>query len=316
MSLAALNPVMRLLKAIASIPEFVNRRKVRDALLDEDRKLFEADYAAHYEEGVSKEIYVGRPFLLKPWFGVKGGIVLIHGYMAAPLEVRVMAEYLRRKGYAVYAVRLRGHGTSPADLATRTWDEWYASIEQGCAIIQTITDNLIVGGFSMGAGLALLAAGLKKSRVQAVFAIGAPLHLRNAAARFAPSIVKVNAFLKRMHRGRVQWEYVENDPENKHINYSSNPVSGVAELTKVMHRAMEVVQDITAPALIIQGSRDPVMTPEGGAAIFEKVGTANKILTLLERDRHGIINGPGAEDVFDHVHRFLTWARARNRERT
>jgi esterase/lipase len=311
----SLSPAIRIIQETASTPAFINRRKLRKTLMEEDRKLFEADYAAHFEAGVSKESEVGRPFLMRPFFGLKGGVVLIHGYMAAPLEVRMMADYLRTKGYAVYAVRLRGHGTSPADLSTRTWEDWFASIEQGCAVIETMTDNLIVGGFSMGAGLALLTAGKKNTRIKAVFAIDAPMYLRSAAARFAPSIVRVNALLKRVRWGRMRWEYVENSPENKHINYFSNPVSGVAELTKAMHRAFEVLTDISAPTLLMQGSKDPLVSPESAPATFEKIGSPDKLFTILERNRHGIINGEGAEEVFSHINLFLTWAKMKNRER-
>jgi esterase/lipase len=289
---------------------FANGYKARKALLEEDL-IFEAEYAAYHDPAASKPIDVGRPFLLTPLFRIRGGIVLVHGYMAAPLEVRNMAEYLCRKGYAVYAVRLRGHGTSPVDLAARTWQEWCASIESGCAIVRTLTDNLIVGGFSLGAGLALLTAGTKRREIRAAFAIDAPLHLRSSAARLAPSIVKVNALLKHLPWKRLRWEYVENDPENRHINYFSNPVAGMAQLEEAMRRMFDVLKDITAPTLILQGSRDPVVHFDSAASIFEKVGASDKVLTVIERDRHGIINGPGSEDVFDHVHHFLTWAGTR-----
>lgn len=301
-----------IVKRIARTPAWVNRYIVRKILVDEERRRFEDDYAAHYEVGASKGPDVGRPFLLKPWFRRKGGIVLVHGYMAAPLEVRTMAEYLCKKGYVVYGVRLKGHGTSPSDLAKATWEEWIDSINRACAIVRTFADRLILGGFSMGAGLVLLAAAQRPARSRAVFAISAPLHLRSSAARFAPSIVRVNALLKRFHWGRTQWEYVENDPENKHINYMSNPVSGVAELTKAMGVMFEGLKDITAPTLIIQGSKDPVVSPESGPAVFEKIGTPLKELIVMERDRHGIINGLDATDVFDRVSHFLDWARKRD----
>jgi esterase/lipase len=300
----ALPAVIKAIKRVTRTPGFLVLRRVRAALLEEDRRLFEKDYREFYEEGVTKGPEVGRPFLLKP-FRVKAGVVLVHGYMAAPLEVRAMAEYLCAKGYAVYGVRMKGHGTSPADLAGTTWEDWYASINRGYAIIRTMTERVILGGFSMGAGLALLAAGRKAGSVRAVFAINAPLHLRSTAARLAPSMVRVTSLLKRFHWGRDEWEYVENEPENRHINYTRNPVRGVAELGEAMNVMAATLGDITAPALVIQGSRDPVVHPDSGPAIFDKIGTPRKELVVLERENHGIINGRGAMDVFDRVTAFL-----------
>jgi len=302
----------RVKKWIARIRDMLEKKRVREALVAEDQRLFEDDYAAHFDKAYTKTPDVGRPFLLHPWFP-KGGIVLIHGYMAAPLEVRAMAEYLYQKRYAVYGVRLKGHGTSPADLANTHWEDWGRSIEHGYAVMRTITDNVILGGFSMGAGLALLAAGQKRGDVSAVFAIAAPLKLWSNAARLAPSMVRVNAWLKRFNWSKFRWEYVENDPENKHINYTSNPIAGVAELSNAMNIMEDLLKDITAPTIILQGSHDPVVHPDSGPAIFDKVGTPLKEYTLFARDRHGIINGPGAEEVFERVYQFLTYARETQR---
>jgi len=308
----AVAPVARRIRRIAHMPVFFVSRSLRKILLAEELRLFEDDYAQHYEKDVSKPPEVGRPLLLLPW-RVKAGVILIHGYMAAPLEVRALAEFLRRRGYAVYAVRLKGHGTAPTDLARTQWEDWCASIDRAYAITETVTDRIVLGGFSMGAGLALLAAGRKSTNLHAVFAINAPLLLRSTAARFAPSVVRVNTLLQKLHWKQYQWEYVENDPENKHINYPSNPVRGVAQLTEAMEAMSQGLMDITAPALIVQGSRDPTVHPDSGMAIFEKVGTPKKELAVFERANHGIINGLGAEDIFERVYRFLLWADKKGR---
>ena len=51
----------------------------------------------------------GTPFLLN---GRKSavGIVLVHGYLSCPEQMRPLAERLHDAGYNVYVVRLDGHG--------------------------------------------------------------------------------------------------------------------------------------------------------------------------------------------------------------
>ncbi len=240
----------------------------------------------------------------------KAGVLLVHGYMAAPLEVRALAEYFEAKGYAAYVARLRGHGTASEDLAQTPWEEWYESVNRGYAIIKSLTDNIIVGGFSTGGVLALLAAGKKGDKIKAVFSINAPLQLRNYMARFASSIVSMNGLLSRF-KGGSNWEYVENSPENKHINYTRNPVTGVKELGEAMRAMENVLGDICVPTLIVQGHRDPIVEPSSGMGIYEQIGTHLKELTYFDFDRHGIVNGPGSEEVFDRVDRFLMWAQER-----
>jgi len=299
-----LGQVTATIKRIARMPRTRLSQRIRAIFLQEDLAKFEQDYVRHYEAGLSKGIDVGQPFLLKPQ-RIKAGLVLAHGYLAAPLEVRKLAEFFCARGYAVYGVRLAGHGTSPANLAQVQWQDWYESYNRGYAIIKSLTDNIVVGGFSTGGCLAMIAAARKGFKVQAAFSICAPLQVRNYSMRLAPSIVTLNTMLKRIGANREGWEYVDNEPENRHINYTRNPLTGVRELIGVMDEMERLLPEVQVPALVVQGSRDSVVNPVSGQLIFGKLGARHKELTVFERDRHGIINGTGREDVFERVYQFL-----------
>jgi esterase/lipase/1-acyl-sn-glycerol-3-phosphate acyltransferase len=291
-------------KLITRMPRFLLSKRIRDIFLEEDQTLFEKDYAKWYSAEYSKGQDVGRPFLLKP-MKAKGGIVLAHGYMAAPLEVREFAEYLYHEGYAVYGVRLAGHGTSPEDLAHRTWEDWYESFNRGYAIIKSFTDNIILGGFSTGGCMALIGAARKMNKIQAVFSVCAPLHLRSYGFRLAPSVVSLNNLLRGMGRNSSPWEYVANEPENAHINYARNPLNGLNELAQVISEMERALPNVKVPTLVVQSSKDPTVNPDSARQIFEAVGSEYKKLVIIERSRHGIINGKGRQDVFDEVVHFL-----------
>lgn len=288
----------------ARLPRLLAAKQVRDLLLEEDLHCFEEDYAKYYDPKLSKGPEVGRPFFLKP-MRVRGGVVLAHGYMAAPLEMRPLADYLYEHGYAVYGARLHGHGTSPEDLAHTSMKKWYDALNRGYGVLKTVTDNIFIGGFSTGGCLALIAAAEKGPHLSGVFSICAPLKLQNYSVRLAPSLVSLNSLLKRFGRNRETWEFIENVPENKHINYLKNPLTGVTELIACMDRMDERLPEVRIPTLIVQASKDHVVNPTSAHLIFEKIPSPHKELTILERDRHGIINGQGREDVFDRVLQFL-----------
>ncbi len=296
-----------LVKRVAVMPRQELSKRVRDIFLQEDDDTFEADYE-EYRMSESHPKDVGRPFLLVPE-RYKAGVVLVHGYLAAPKEVRALGEFLYDRGYVVYGVRLKGHGTAPEDLAQTNWEEWYESLNRGYVVIKSFTDNIILGGFSTGGCLALMGAGLKGEKIQSVFSINAPLKLRQFAARLVPSVVSFNSLVRRIRGGETGWEYIENTPENEHINYRRNPLTGVRELNRAMEGMEDVLGDIAVPTLVLQGSKDPIVDPSSGPDIFSKVGTPLKELTVFERDNHGIVNGPDAEVVFERVYRFLIWAR-------
>src|SRR5690606_32082010 len=63
--------------------------------------------------------------------------------------------------------------------------------------------------------------------------------------------------------------------------------------------------------LIMQSYGDPIIDPVSAMNIFEEVGTHLKELTLFDRPNHGIINGPGSEEIHDRIERFLTFARTK-----
>lgn len=280
--------------------------KIRTMFLDEDHCQFEADYET-FRSSESKPMDVGRPFLLVPK-RIKAGVVLVHGYMAAPKEVRALANSLYENGYLVYGVRLKGHGTAPEDLERSNWHEWYESLNRGYVVTKSYTDTILIGGFSTGGGLALLAAGLKRDKIRGVFSINAPLRLRQFKAKLAPSISSFNSLLKKLKGSPTGWEYVQNSPENADINYNRNPLSGVRELSLAMDRMEEELGEIVVPTLVMQGANDPVVDPGSGMDIFSKVGTEFKELVYVDRNNHGIINGHRCDEVFLRVRQFVEYA--------
>jgi alpha-beta hydrolase superfamily lysophospholipase len=90
----------------------INTDKELNTLLAAESALFIKDYEKNYCEGETKSRDIGMPFFLHSP-GSDTGVLLIHGLMAAPEEVREWAQFLYEKGLTVYAPRLAGHGTSP-----------------------------------------------------------------------------------------------------------------------------------------------------------------------------------------------------------
>ncbi len=291
---------------LRQLKTLMEQRRVRQALVEKDLRAFEDAYARHYIPGESKPPEVGRPFLLLPRrLRPLGGVVLSHGFLAAPLETRALGEALCRAGYAVYGIRLAGHGTAPEDLAARPWEEWYASLERGVAILETLTPRVALCGFSIGGCLALIGASRLSQRLSAVVSICAPLYVRRQMIRLVPSIVGINSLLHKVGAGKYRWEYAENHPENQHINYLRNPLTASRELVTVMAESERALGTITIPALIIQASRDTTVHPDSGPDIFSQLASSRKELTIFERDRHGIVNGAGSAEVFSRVEQFL-----------
>jgi esterase/lipase/1-acyl-sn-glycerol-3-phosphate acyltransferase len=298
-----LKELQRCVRRIAWLPAFWVRRKVREHLLREAVEEYAADYKSFFIENESKPMDVGMPLL------VKGksrdlGIVLCHGYLAAPLEVKGLAEYLGRQGYWVYAPRLKGHGTSPEDLSIRSFQDWLRSIETGYVIMSSICRRVVAGGFSTGAGLALHLA-TRVPSIAGVVAVSAPMRLRDFAARFAPAVDLWNRLVNKTKSSGPKMEFVDNHPENPHINYVRNPVSGIREIERLMDDLEPRLSRITVPAMLLQASGDPVVDPKGSRKIFDRLGSVDKQFILFNFKRHGILVGDDTARVYRTISDFL-----------
>ena len=298
-----LTQLQRTVRQIALQPGFWIRKKVAKHLQEQAIAEYETDYHRYYVKGESKSMEVGRPFLIKGK-SKNVGVLLSHGYMAAPLEVKSLADYLGGLGFWVYGPRLKGHGTSPDDLAKRSYQDWLESVDRGYALLSSICRKVVVGGFSTGAGLALnLAARVKE--VAGVFAVAAPMTLKDFSSRFAPAVDMWNRIMDKAYHVGPKITFVENKPENPHINYLRNPISGVKELARLMDDLEAKLPSLDMPALIIQSRRDPVVDPKGSRKIFELIGTQQKEYYLVNMDRHGILLGKGSQRVYKIIAEFV-----------
>ncbi len=291
------------LKKIAqkSFPQI--RQLVKTRIIEKMHMDFTADYAAHYIAGESKKKRVGRPFFLNQ-ADKKSGILLIHGYMAAPEEMKSFARYLYAQGFTVHVPRLAGHGTAPEDLAGSGYDRWMESVEEAWVGLRHSCGKMAIGGFSTGAGLALELA----TRVQdfaAIFAVAPPIRLHDMGSYFVPAIDTWNTMIKRINLKGMTKEFIDNHPENPHINYLRNPISGIHQLEKLMVQLEPKLKTIEKPVLVVQSRKDPVVNPRGTQKLFTRLGSPTKEYYLFDYERHGILTGKGVERVYQAIVNFL-----------
>ena len=264
---------------------------------------FSKDYNDHYIEGESKKRRIGRPLFLRHKDPI-AGILLIHGYMAAPEEMKAFANYLHKKSFSVYVPRLKGHGTAPEDLAETSFEQWIESVEEAFVVLRHSCRKIIVGGFSTGAGLALELS-TRMEDIEAVFAVAPPMRLQDLGSYFVPAIDTWNTMIKKIRLDTIAKEFIENHPENPHINYARNPIAGIHQLEKLMEHLESNLKTIDKPTLVVQSRKDPVVNPRGTLKLFNRLGSDTKEYYIFDYDRHGILIGEGVKRVYKAIENFV-----------
>ncbi len=273
-------------------------------LLADEESLFDQDYQNHSIVGESKDKSIGKPYLLHNSGNLKG-ILLIHGLMAAPFEVRQWADFLYAQGYNVYAPRLTGHGTSVIDLATRNKQEWIEAVQRGYNILAECSDEIILAGFSTGAALALDIAIKQPNNFSALISISAPLKIKKFSANFASPINQWNRLLNGLNVSKAKKEFVTNHADNPHINYLRCPVNSIVQIKKLMKPVRQNLAKISMPALVMHATDDPKVDVQSSRDIYRLIGSQDKTYHEIDFDLHGIINGDIAKQVFNQVDLFL-----------
>jgi esterase/lipase len=138
-----------------------------------------------------------------------------------------------------------------------------------------------------------------------VFAVSAPMRLKDFSSKFAPAVDMWNRIMERARQVGAKKEFVENKPENPHINYLRNPISGVVELERLMDELEAKLPGLSVPALVVQSRGDPVVDPRGSRKIYDLIGSQNKEYMLFNFERHGILLGEGSHRIHKAIGEFI-----------
>jgi alpha-beta hydrolase superfamily lysophospholipase len=235
----------------------------------------------------------------------KAVVVIAHGASEHGGRYRYVVERLVPAGYAVYAPDHRGHGRSGGKRAQLNRMAYVISdFDQvvdlarerhpGCKLfllghsmggcigtVYAITHQEKLDGLALSAPLAALAA--------------APLPLRVIAKGLsvvAPDLGVYQVASKAVSRDPEEVRAYDEDPLNFH---GKLPARTVQELTDSVARFEADAPKLTLPLLVMIGTADELVPPEGGRMVHDRAQSTDKTLKTYDGFFHEIFNEPAGD---------------------
>jgi carboxylesterase len=212
------------------------------------------------------------------------GVLLVHGYLTSPAEMRPLGEYLAAAGITVLGIRLRGHATYPRALDDVPWEAWVADVRAGLARLREDCARVSIAGLSLGGALALYAAAQRP--LARVVAMATP---DQNVVHWIP--VRWVERLARVIPALPKWGSDVQDPVGRRgrFTYHQFRLKSVVELVEFLTGMEVVLPYVHAPTLLIHARHDHVVPPVTAERIAQRLKGPVK-LRWLARGGHPLLD--------------------------
>ncbi len=237
-----------------------------------------------------------RPFICRPESRVGDtAALLIHGFTATPREMAPLAEHLAVKGIPSIAVRLPGHGTSPDDLAERTFEEWVETVKQGQQFLKKKNKQVVAVGLSTGALVALAAH--QSHPFEGLVLLSPYLRTRYLLAPLAGIL-----------RHFICYQNKDVIPAEQPYYYSKRPLNGIHQINRLIQRVKKELPSVTVPTFVACADGDQTIIPESAVEIYNLIGSQKKELHRFGAEVPHVLTSaanPRQTEVFVLVSHFI-----------
>lgn len=223
---------------------------------------------------------------------------MVHGFTGTPKEMRWMGEYLNKKGYTVYGVRLAGHATNVKDMIRSRWQDWVLSVEEGIDILKSGCSDVFLVGLSMGGILSLIAA--QRYDINGCICMSTPYEVsQDWRLRYAKPL---SLIIPSVAKGRSETKNTE--AANAHLDYPVYPTRSIAELHMLQNEMQQILPAIQKPVLVVH-SRSDGLSYINAEKIFHKLTCKDKELFFIEKSGHIITEDIERLQVYKKAEDFI-----------
>ena len=228
-------------------------------------------------------------------------VVIVHGINEHSGRYARLAADLTGRGYAVYAMDLRGHGRSDGErVMVRSFDEYLDDVED---LLQRVAERepgktLFLLGHSMGGAIVALLTIVRPPNIRGLIlsspalSIGGSVFpvLRKLAAFFSavwPTLRVVGIGHRFISHDPAVIAAFKNDPL---VFHGRLPVRTAAELLRAAGCIQAQMEAVRLPLLILHGTGDYMTDPNGSRQLFRRAASSDKTLRLYPGLYHEVFS--------------------------
>ena len=243
-------------------------------------------------------------------------LLIVHGLAEHCGRYTTLIDHFVPRGFAVYGADHVGHGKSGGRrVFVERFDDFISVLETYVGMIRQWQPGkpLFMIGHSLGA------------LIGAVYILDHPADLNGAILsgplvkvpdNISPLTVLLSRILSvlspKLGVAAVDATGVSRDPAvvrayiDDPLVYSGKTTARLGcEMLKAMHRVEREAPGITLPILILQGSEDRLVSPDGAEMLHRAAGSADKTLKVYDGLHHEIYNEPERAEVLADVDAWL-----------
>lgn len=213
-------------------------------------------------------------------------VLLLHAYTGSSNDVRLLARFLVKHGYTVYAPNFKGHTTNRVqDLLECTPQDWYQDTKDAYSLLkQKGYEQITVLGLSMGGLMATaLAEEVQESSLIGVGVFCTPII--ELEKNFLPLEKTFLAYANR--RLTEQGDNVESEL----AKIRPKMYRQFQELADFAHKVEMGLLEIYTPFYIAQAGQDELIDPESAILLKEALPSSEVAFYWFEESSHVITIG-------------------------
>ena len=239
-------------------------------------------------------------------------ILIVHGLAEHSGRYANVVDHFVPRGYALFGFDLPGHGKSfGRRVHIRRFSDYVQAVDRCFDMIDESFPDIpiFLVGHSMGGLIAATylldcrdrpaGAVLSAPSIKAHDSVS-PVTV--AVGKLLSSLIPTAGILQLEAEGVSRDVKVVTDYKNDPLVYRGKITARLAaELLAAMQRVSAEAARITLPLLLLQGSADRLVSPEGARLLYEKVSSSDKKILIYEGLYHEVFNEPEHSQVLRDV---------------